>query len=85
MKKHTSFISTIAFGFALLWGVAAHAQSPDDSIFVPAADVVPAAAGDADVGDSLAKLIALHRDMYRLILTFDAKAKQLRKGTARQE
>ena len=85
MKKLTSFIRVITFGAAIFWGTAAVAQTPEESIFIPAADVAPNHADDAEVSNSLAKLISLHRDMYRLIMTFDARAKQVERFQPRYE
>ena len=85
MKINTQFPTIIALGFVILLGAAAHAQTPNESIFMPMGDSAQTTETVVGTGDSLGKLISLHRDLYRLIVTFDAKAKQVERYQERYE
>ncbi len=84
MKIINSFPITLPLGFAILSGNA-NAQTPGESIFVPIENAAQVQDNPVESGDSLGKLISLHRDLYRLVMTFDAKAKQVERYQPRYE
>lgn len=86
MKIRPSFLYIFVFGLVLWSSFTANAQTPEAGIFVPLENSAPTdkitTSGNSD---SLDRLITLQRDMYRLIMTFDAKAKQVERYLQRYE
>ncbi|MBO4350825.1 MAG: hypothetical protein J6A01_07780 [Proteobacteria bacterium] len=84
MKIFNPFLITLSLGFAILSGTA-NAQTPGESIFVPIENAAQVQDNPVEPGDSLGRLIALNRDLYRLVMTFNAKAKQVERYQQRYE
>ena len=86
-SKH--ILSACCLSLALFIGgicpCAALAQTPGESIFVPIENSAQLQENPVETGDSLGRIIALNRDLYRLVMTFDAKAKQVERYQPRYE